>query len=65
MAAAGSTSVTPTATTEFAKLGLEQMTHEPHEFDFAAINSIPLGVAARRRGGERAFRSLRTVPRAR
>ena len=21
------------------------MTHEPHEFDFAAINSIPLGVA--------------------
>jgi DNA topoisomerase-1 len=28
-----------------AKLGLEHMTHEPHEFDFAAINSIPLGVA--------------------
>jgi DNA topoisomerase I len=36
----------PTATTELAKLGLEHMTHEPHEFDFAAINSIPLGVAA-------------------
>ena len=35
----------PSATTELAKLGLEHMTHEPHEFDFAAINSIPLGVA--------------------
>ena len=35
----------PDATTELAKLGLEHMTHEPHEFDFAAINSIPLGVA--------------------
>ena len=34
----------PSAGTEFAKLGLEHMTHEPHEFDFAAINSIPLGV---------------------
>jgi DNA topoisomerase-1 len=35
----------PSATTELAKLGLEHMTHEPHEFDFAAINSLPLGVA--------------------
>ena len=35
----------PSATTELAKLGLEHMTHEPHEFDFAAINSIPLGIA--------------------
>jgi DNA topoisomerase-1 len=35
----------PSATTELAKLGLEHMTHEPHDFDFAAINSIPLGVA--------------------
>ncbi|HXC19499.1 MAG TPA: topoisomerase C-terminal repeat-containing protein, partial [Acidimicrobiales bacterium] len=35
----------PAATTELAKLGLEHMTHEPHEFDFAAINSIPIGVA--------------------
>jgi DNA topoisomerase-1 len=35
----------PNATTELAKAGLEKMTHEPHEFDFAAINSIPLGVA--------------------
>ena len=35
----------PSATTELAKVGLERMTHEPHEFDFAAINSIPLGVA--------------------
>jgi DNA topoisomerase-1 len=35
----------PSATTELARLGLEHMTHEPHEFDFAAINSIALGVA--------------------
>ena len=35
----------PTATTELARLGLEKVTHEPHEFDFAAINSIPLGRA--------------------
>jgi DNA topoisomerase-1 len=35
----------PSATTELAKAGLERMTHEPHEFDFAAINSIPLGTA--------------------
>ena len=35
----------PTAETELAKLGLEHMTHEPHEFDFAAINSLVLGVA--------------------
>jgi DNA topoisomerase-1 len=33
-----------TAETELARLGLEHMTHEPHEFDFAAINSVPLGV---------------------
>jgi DNA topoisomerase-1 len=35
----------PSAETELAKAGLERMTHEPHEFDFAAINSIPIGVA--------------------
>ncbi|MDE3064690.1 MAG: type I DNA topoisomerase [Acidobacteriota bacterium] len=35
----------PDAATEFARRGLERVTHEPHEFDFAAINSIPLGVA--------------------
>ena len=35
----------PSATTELAKAGLERMTHEPHEFDFAAINSIPIGTA--------------------
>jgi DNA topoisomerase-1 len=35
----------PAAETELAKLGLEHMTHEPHEFDFAAINSLVLGVA--------------------
>ena len=34
----------PTASTELAREGLERMTHEPHDFDFAAINSIPLGV---------------------
>ncbi len=34
-----------TAGSEFARLGLEHMTHEPHEFDFAAINSLSLGVA--------------------
>ena len=36
----------PSATTELAKVGLERMTHEQHEFDFAAINSIALGVAS-------------------
>ena len=35
----------PNAQTELAKLGLEHMTHGELEFDFAAINSIPLGVA--------------------
>jgi DNA topoisomerase-1 len=35
----------PAAETELAKLGLERMTHGEHEFDFAAINSIALGVA--------------------
>jgi DNA topoisomerase-1 len=34
-----------TATSEFARLGLQHVTHEPHEFDFAAINSLPLGDA--------------------
>ena len=55
----------PAATTELARLGLEHMTHEPHEFDFAAINSIPLGMAARRRRGQRPLRPLRSLPRAR
>jgi DNA topoisomerase-1 len=35
----------PSAHTELAKLGLEHMTHEQHEFDFAAINSLTLGTA--------------------
>ncbi len=35
----------PSADTELAKLGLERVTHEAREFDFAAINSIPLGIA--------------------
>ncbi len=35
----------PDATTEFAKSGLEHMTHQQHEFDFGAINSIILGSA--------------------
>jgi DNA topoisomerase-1 len=35
----------PNAETELARRGLEKVTHETHEFDFAAINSIPLGVA--------------------
>ncbi len=35
----------PSAPTDFARVGLHQMTHETHEFDFAAINSLPLGVA--------------------
>jgi DNA topoisomerase-1 len=35
----------PSAQTELAKLGLEHVTHEPHEFDFAAINSLILGNA--------------------
>jgi DNA topoisomerase-1 len=35
----------PSASTELAKLGLEHMTHEQHEFDFAAINSLTLGTA--------------------
>jgi DNA topoisomerase I len=33
------------ATSEFAKLGLQHVTHEPHDFDFAMINSLQLGVA--------------------
>ena len=33
------------AESEFARLGLQHMTHEPHEFDFAAINSLSLGEA--------------------
>ncbi len=35
----------PHAETELARAGLEKMTHQQHEFDFAAINSIPLGTA--------------------
>jgi DNA topoisomerase I len=35
----------PTASTEFAREGLEKVTHETRDFDFAAINSIVLGVA--------------------
>ena len=35
----------PSAPTDFARVGLHQMTHETPEFDFAAINSLPLGVA--------------------
>jgi DNA topoisomerase-1 len=35
----------PSAQTQLAKLGLEHMTHEQHEFDFAAINSLTLGTA--------------------
>jgi DNA topoisomerase-1 len=50
----------PSATTELAKLGLEHMTHEPHDFDFAAINSIPLGVADD--GGAVSVRSGRYGP---
>jgi DNA topoisomerase-1 len=33
------------ASSEFAQLGLQHVTHEPHDFDFAAINSLQLGVA--------------------
>ena len=35
----------PSASTDFARVGLHQMTHETPDFDFAAINSLPLGVA--------------------
>ena len=35
----------PAAATDLARVGLHQMTHEPHDFDFAAINSLALGVA--------------------
>jgi len=35
----------PEATTMLAQRGLEHMTHEQHDFDFAAINSIELGTA--------------------
>ena len=35
----------PNAQTELAKRGLEYVTHEQHEFDFAAINSLLLGNA--------------------
>ncbi len=34
-----------TAESDFARQGLEHVTHEPHEFDFAAINSLVLGEA--------------------
>ena len=33
------------AESDFARLGLEHVTHEPHDFDFAAINSLVLGDA--------------------
>ncbi|MGC2485415.1 MAG: type I DNA topoisomerase [Acidimicrobiales bacterium] len=33
------------AETDFARLGLEHVTHEQHDFDFAAINSLILGEA--------------------
>jgi DNA topoisomerase-1 len=33
------------ASTEFARRGLEEMTHSELDFDFAAINSLPLGIA--------------------
>jgi DNA topoisomerase-1 len=33
------------AESDFARLGLEHVTHEPHDFDFAAINSLVLGNA--------------------
>jgi DNA topoisomerase-1 len=36
----------PSAQTELAKRGLEYVTHEQHEFDFAAINSLLLGTAS-------------------
>jgi DNA topoisomerase-1 len=36
----------PEATTELARRGLEHMTHVQHDFDFAAINSIELGVGS-------------------
>jgi DNA topoisomerase-1 len=35
----------PEATTELARRGLEHMTHVQHDFNFAAINSIELGLA--------------------
>jgi DNA topoisomerase I len=35
----------PDAPTAFAREGLERVTHETHDFDFAAINSLTLGVA--------------------
>ncbi|MGH9020330.1 MAG: type I DNA topoisomerase, partial [Acidimicrobiales bacterium] len=35
----------PNADSELMRRGLESLTHEPHEFDFAAINSVALGVA--------------------
>ena len=35
----------PAGDTEFARQGLERATHEPHDFDFAAINSLEIGVA--------------------
>ncbi len=35
----------PSASSEFAREGLEKVTHETRDFDFAAINSIVLGVA--------------------
>jgi DNA topoisomerase-1 len=48
------------AGSEFARLGLEHMTHAPHEFDFAAINSLLLGEAPD--GGMVSVRSGRYGP---
>ena len=36
----------PAAATELAQRGLEHMTHVQHDFDFAAINSLELGLAS-------------------
>ena len=35
----------PEGATEFARLGLARLAHETYDFDFAAINSLVLGVA--------------------
>ena len=53
------------ATSEFARLGLRHVTHEPHDFDFAAINSLPLGVAPDGAARRRALGPLRSLPGAR
>jgi DNA topoisomerase I len=50
----------PSADTELMRQGLERVTHAQHEFDFAAINSVPLGVAPD--GAEVSVRSGRYGP---